>query len=219
MYVNFQIVLWFWANGMLIPRLHKLWTLCAMFWSMQDYLPAILIFALTACNQTHTKTDTKTLDFGLFTIETPASWKKIKQTGIDSYVGRIAIDNSDTLDFDLGWYSNTLTEPEPYIVERDLLKYGKQPPDTIGLIIVEDSRGVDLDKYRKNNVTWDSIDGRKAKIVFPRKSGIGTTGIYIDSLFVSERSVDRFNLYGENLKPDNEKKTLQVLRTLKFRKK
>ena len=78
---------------------------------------------------------------------------------------------------------------------------------------------VDPDKYRKNNVLWDTIDGRKAKIVYPRKSGIGTTGVYIDSLWVSGSQVDRFNLYGKNLKPGNEKKVLQALRTLKFRKK
>ena len=32
--------------------------------------------------------------------------KKIKEQGVDSYVGRIAIDSVDTLEFDLGWYSN-----------------------------------------------------------------------------------------------------------------
>ena len=78
---------------------------------------------------------------------------------------------------------------------------------------------VDPDKYRKNNVSWDTIDGRKAKIVYPRQSGIGTTGIYIDSLWVQGSDVDRFNLYGENLKPENEKKVLAALRTLKFRQK
>lgn len=77
---------------------------------------------------------------------------------------------------------------------------------------------VDPDKYKKNNVSWDTIDGRKAKIVFPRNSGIGTTGIYIDSLWQSGSDVDRFNLYGINLKPTNEKLFLQALRTLKFKK-
>lgn len=48
------------------------------------------------------------MDFGNFTIETPNSWKQIRAKVIDSYVGKIAIDDSDILHFDLGWYSNDL---------------------------------------------------------------------------------------------------------------
>lgn len=185
---------------------------------MKKFLTAIIVTGLTACSQTQPKGDIKTMDFGAFTIETPQSWRQIKEKGIDSYVGRIAIDDKDTLDFDLGWYSNTLTEYEPQIVERSLLQHMQQP-DTTELIIVDSRKGIDPDKYKKNNVSWDTIDGRKAKIVYPRRSGIGTTGIYIDSLWVSGSDVDRFNLYGDNLKPENEEKVLQALRSLKFRKK
>lgn len=186
---------------------------------MKKLLTAILVIGLTACNERQPKGGTKTMDFGAFTIETPLTWKQIKEKGIDSYVGRIAIDDTDTLDFDLGWYSNTLTEYEPQIVERSLLQHMQQPVDTSELIIVDSRKGIDPDKYKKNNVSWDTIEGRKAKIVYPRRSGIGTTGVYIDSLWISGSDVDRFNLYGDNLKPENEKKVLQVLQTLKFRKK
>ncbi len=163
------------------------------------------MFLIIGCSDSKTKSDKKTLDFGSFTIETPRGWTKIKAQGTDSYVGRIAIDNSDTLDFDLGWYSNTLTEPEPQIIERSMLKNVDVVDTTHVIIIADNIRGIDRDKYRKNNVLWDTIDGRKAKIVFPRKSGIGTTGIYIDSLWQSGSDVDRFNLYGDNLKPANKK--------------
>ena len=75
---------------------------------------------------------------------------------------------------------------------------------------------VDIDKYRKNNIAWDSIDGLKARIVYPRQSGIGTPGIYF------EKIVDNYNnpvLDGINLRPANEKLLLQVLKTIKFIKK
>ncbi|WP_121357759.1 hypothetical protein [Flavisolibacter nicotianae] len=186
---------------------------------MKKLLTAIIVTGLTACNQPQSKGETKTMDFGAFTIETPNSWKQIKAKGIDSYVGRIAIDSTDTLDFDLGWYSNTLTEGEPFVVERSMLQYSQLPADTSEMIIVEKLKGIDLDRYKKQNVSWDTIDGRKAKLVYPRRSGTGTTGVYIDSLWVSGADVDRFNLYGENLKPKNEKKVLQAIRTLKFRSK
>lgn len=177
----------------------------------------LLFLLIIGCNDSKPKADKQTLDFDSFTIETPNGWTKIKAQGADSYVGRIAIDNTDTLDFDLGWYSNTLTEPEPQIIERSMLR-NMDVVDTSQFIIVDISKGIDPDKYKKNNVLWDTIDGRKAKIVFPRKSGIGTTGIYIDSLWQSGSDVDRFNLYGNNLKPENEKRFLLALKTLKFHK-
>lgn len=181
--------------------------------------PAIAI-GLIACNQSNSKGDTKTIDFGAFTIETPQSWTAMKKNGVDSYVGSIAIDNKDTLSFDLGWYSNRLYEYDPTILDSSMIaKIDTSMIDTSEVIFVKNRMKVDPDIYKKNNVRWDTIDGRKAKIVYPRISGIGTTGIYIDSLWISGSSVDRFNLYGVNLKPDNEKKVLQVLWTLKFQKK
>jgi hypothetical protein len=191
-----------------------------VFLTMRKLLAAINIIGLFACNQSATKGDTKTMDFGSFTIETPQSWKQIKVMGIDSYVSGIAIDSADTLSFDLGWYSNNLYEYDQAFFDSSmigLIDTNFVDPDAV--VFVKDRMRVDPDKYRKNNVSWDTIDGRKAKIIYPRKSGIGTTGIFIDSLWVQGSDVDRFNLYGENLKPENEKKLLAALRTLKFRQK
>ncbi len=180
-------------------------------------IPGFLLLLIIGCADNKPKADNQTLDFGSFSIVTPNGWTKIKVQGADSYVGRIAIDNTDTIDFDLGWYSNTLTEPEPQIIERSMLR-NMDVLDTSQFIIVESRKGNDPDKFKKNNISWDTIDGRKAKIVFPRQSGIGTTGIYIDSLWQGGSNVTRFNLYGDNLKPANEKLFLQALKTLKFHK-
>ena len=180
-------------------------------------ISGLLLLLIGGCADNKSIADNQTLDFGSFSIVTPNDWTKIKAQGVDSYVGRIAIDNTDTLDFDLGWYSNPLTEPEPQIIERSMLR-NMDVLDTSQFIIVNSRKGVDPYKYKKNNISWDTIDGRKAKIIFPRQSGIGTTGIFIDSLWQSGSDVDRFNLYGDNLKPVNEKQFLQALKTLKFHK-
>jgi hypothetical protein len=188
---------------------------------MKKLLTAISVIGLTACKQPKPKGDTKTMNFGAFSIETPQSWQQIKAKGTDSYVGRIAIDEKDTLDFDLGWYSNTLPESDPAIMNRSMLQHFEQigqPLDTSEMIIVENPKGIDPDKYKKQNVSWDSIDSRRAKIVYPRKSGSGITGVYIDCLWVRGSDIDRFNLYGDNLKPANEKKVLEAKRTMKFKK-
>ena len=187
---------------------------------MNKLLTAIIIIGLIACNQTKPKDDTREMDFGSFTIEAPRSWKSLEINGIDSYVGKIAIDNKDTLSFDLGWYSNKLYEYDLAFLDSSMLgTIDTNLIDLDAVAFVNDKMLGDPDKHRKNNVSWDTIDRRKAKIIFPRQAGIGTTGIYIDSLWISGAGVDRFNFYGTNLQPENEKKVLEAFRTLKFRKK
>ena len=81
-----------------------------------------LIFLIFSCNGLKPKRDKQILDFGLFTIETPSGWQKIQQKGIDSYIGEIAIDETDTLGFDLGGFSNRLNEYDPIILDSSMIR-------------------------------------------------------------------------------------------------
>lgn len=171
-----------------------------------------LLTILLSCNDTNINRDSKLLDFGYFTIETPQSWTKVQVRGIDSYVGRIAIDNKDTLDFDLGWYSDDLSEYSEFKNFFGGKTYYINKYDTSAKLV--DSS--ELHKIVKSNISWDTIDGRRAKILSPIHSGVGMTGIYIDSLWQAGSDIDKFNLYGNNLKPENEKALLTTLKTLKF---
>ena len=179
-------------------------------------LVGLLFMACTQCHFPKEEKHEKLFDLGAFTMITPTSWKKLDDKGIDSYAGKIAIDDDDTLEFDFGWYANTLSE-EPMIMERRAM------PDTANfdsadVIIVDRLTSTDIDRYRYNNVTWDTIDGRLAKLVYPRRSGVGMTGVYIDSVYVQQRGeVIRFNCYGVNIKPANEQRVLDAIRTIKFR--
>ena len=162
---------------------------------------------------------TKTMDFGLFTLKVPYKWQQVKQNGIDSYVGAIAVDNTDTLYFDLGLYSNSLTEHNIEVITRQMME--ESATDSSDYIIVKDMPILDLDLdadlYRKQNVSWDTIDNRRAKIVFPRISGKGMTGVYIGSLWGDSSKV-RFNLHGSNLKAQTEQDLLKAIKTLRFHK-
>jgi hypothetical protein len=181
---------------------------------------AIVLFGLLACHQIQPKQNIKTLDFGAFTIEIPKSWTQIKERGTDSYVGRIAIDEKDTIDFDLGWYSNKLTEYDPIIMDSSMMSaVDSSTAHSGGIIFVKHHTSSDPDRYRKTDFKFEIIDGRRAKIVYPRQPGVGITGIYIDSLWVAGSAVDRFNLYGDNLKPQNGEAVLKAVRTLKFHQK
>jgi len=94
--------------------------------------------------------------------------------------------------------------------------------DSMKDIIVRDiplDVDLDADRFRKQNVSWDTIDHRLVKLVFPRISGNGLTGVYIDSLWQKGSSKIRFNLAGTDLKVQNEKDLLNAVKTLRFYKK
>lgn len=184
---------------------------------MKRLLRFVTIYtALISCNEQKDTATKKILEFGAFTIETPGGWEKLKLQGIDSYVGDIAIDDSDTLHFDLGWYSNDLTEYQEIKMPNGKTYYiGSN--DTASNPTLIDS--INKDDVVKSYISWDTIDGRRTKVLSQMKPGIGTTGIYIDSLWQAGSDIDKFNLYGKHLKPENEKAALLAFKTLKFYKK
>ena len=172
---------------------------------MKQLTLLLSLLTLNSCTK-----PTKTLTFDFFTIEVPKTWKAIKNKGIDSYVGQIALDEKDTLSFDLGWYSNELDEFQ----EEDIAgkKYYLSISDTSGNLM--DSLG--MEKARQSDVAWDTIDKRRVKIIKPRLSGKGITGLYIDSLWIAGSGVDKFEINGRDLKPENERLFLTALKTLRF---
>jgi hypothetical protein len=175
----------------------------------------LVLLTVLACRQAGKENAANEMDFGAFTIQTPGHWHRMILHGIDSYVGAIVIDSTDTLTFDLGWYSNDLAEYQEVIMS-DGKTYYISNSDTAYNPTLFDS--ANRDKVIKSHISWDTIDGRRAKILSPIKPGTGITGIYIDSLWTSGSDHDRFNLYGKDLKPVNEKAVLEALRTLKFKK-
>lgn len=162
---------------------------------------SFLLFCIfiNSCSAPKATTSKQTLTFnshlGFFQIDTPNGWTEIKVQGVDSYVGRIAIDANDTLEFDLGYYSNDLTEQEPDGFDGD-----------------------NYNKYSKTKTTFDTINGYFTKLIIPKKHGIGMSGIYIDSLWIYKGDKVKFNLYGNNLTKEIQKHFFKVVKTLKFGK-
>ena len=174
-----------------------------------------LIFVLSC-----SKSETKKIDFKVFEIEVPSQWKKIKISGIDSEVGAIVTEENDTIHFDYGSYSNSLEE-NIVIYDREFLKtiLTKHPEtDTSEMIIVSDISKVNQEDFKINKNHYESISGYNAKIVSPKKSENGLTGIYIDSLGTSSIGKIKFNLYGLNLNTKNQKNLLTAIKTIKLKK-
>lgn len=175
-----------------------------------------LFFIAFGCS----KTNTKSISFNSFTITVPIKWEKIKFKGVDSDVGAIVTENNDTVFFDHGHYSNSLDE-NPVIYERSFLKIIlRQFPDidTTQMIIVNDLSKVIVDNYKLNCDSYEIISGYKAKIVTPKQTGRGITGVYIDSLGFSSLGKIKFNLYAENLNSASQKNLLIAIRTIRFKK-
>jgi hypothetical protein len=181
---------------------------------MKSLLIILIAFYINSCKEPTLNKEVRTLDFGEFSIVTPKFWKKIKLKSIDSYAGGIAIDETDTLYFDLGRYSNDLSEYVELKME-DGKTYYIDAYDTAQNVTLYDS--TNKDKVVKSKITWETINGRRAKLLTPIKSGIGTTGIYIDSLRTDTLTFYKFNFYGTNLKSKNEILTLTAIRTIKFK--
>lgn len=61
-------------------------------------------------------------------------------------------------------------------------------------------------------VTYETIDGYTAKIVVPKVTGNGITGIYFGNL-----GQNRFNLYGNNLTASQQQTALKIFQTIKIK--
>jgi hypothetical protein len=182
---------------------------------------AILLLTLLSCTDKK-RGGTKTLDFGEFTIAVPSTWQPVRAKGIDSYVGLMTLDHGDTVSFDLGWYSNPLEEEYKFMVENGDVYLKNEKESTSNSVLFEfygKADTVDIEKFKINQVILTTIDGKKAKIIRPRQTGYGMTGIYFDSLWVAGSGTDRFQMNGTDLHPDNERQLLKAFETLKFTKK
>ena len=174
-------------------------------------LLTIILLTLLSCTDRQ-KDDTKTLDFGRFKIDVPGTWQKVKAKGIDSYVGQMILDNGDTVSFDLGWYSNSLDDESVYVDSNNVYLV-----DNGNLNFYGKTDTVNVEGLKRNKIRWTTIDGKRAKIVQPKITGQGMTGIYFDSLWTKGSGTDKFQMNGKYLQPENERRLLEAFKTLDFK--
>jgi hypothetical protein len=180
---------------------------------------SIILLILLSCNSKQ-KSETKTLDFWRFKIDVPVTWHQVNGFGLDSYVGGMMLDYGDTVWFDLGLYSNPLEEEYKFKVEHGdvYLKNEKESTsDSVLYSFYGKVDTIDVEQFKVNKIYWKTIDGKRAKIVQPRQSGNGMTGVYFDRLW-SAGSREGFQMNGTDLHPDNERQLLKAFETLKFKK-
>ena len=164
----------------------------------------------------------KEMDFGAFSMKTPENWTYIKQRGIDSFVGKIALDKNDTLRFDYGLYSSKLEEDLGFIITKDSVftyEENEDKNDTVNRYVQKFYAKRDtlvIEKLYKTEYSFEVINNLNAKIVKPKKTGIGLTGVYFESTRPNGKGM-RFQISGYNLSEENEKEFLKAIRSLKFK--
>lgn len=179
---------------------------------------ARLFVALITCSLISCR-EYKELDLKSFSIEVPRHWKYIPQQGVDSFVGIIDIGHNDSLHFDLGLYANNLQEQKAFMVtEGNRVHFRDGNLDWNGVWKYAGKLNeVDTNQFVLNRYSWTKLDGKKARIVIPKKAGKGTTGVYFPKA-QSDRFTDYpFQINGQNLKPENQEAFLKAINTLKFK--
>ena len=73
---------------------------------MKTKILIVLLIVFCSCSSN------KKIDFGEFEIEVPKKWNRYNKTGTDSYVGALITNHNDTLEFDLGRYSQDLIKSD-----------------------------------------------------------------------------------------------------------
>lgn len=133
------------------------------------------------------------------TNEIPTNWQF---TDADSF----------TLFLPPGWTFNKLQGIDSYVGE--FVGDGAK----LGFDFGWYSNNLAEDGDQNHIVTYETIGGYRAKIVIPRITGNGTTGVYFGDLGGGRTQKTRFNLYGSNLTFSQQETALKIFRTIGFKK-
>jgi hypothetical protein len=188
----------------------------------QLFIPILVLFygCMSVDNQ-KLSYKTQNVDYGSFTIELPLNWKPLTVEYEDSAIGNIQIDSITFIGFDIGQYSNNLDEDDfedyyeimdgkVYLIDKSSSRNNRK------LNYFGKTDNVTLEKVRKSNVKWVTIDGYKTKLLTAKKPGVGLTGIYIDSLRLENGTKIKFVMSGKGLSSQQQDQFLTAIKTLKF---
>lgn len=155
---------------------------------MNRLLFLLIIGIVAACSPANRK---KEEDFGDFSIRVPDNWSKVSKSGIDSKVTFLTTNALDTVFINYGnsirGFNNTV---KVHSLQSKIHFDSIDWPYRNEMIFsrdatTEERQGIYLNEYYR----YDTINGKRAKIMLPKIAGSGSTGIHFDSL----------NARGENL--------------------
>lgn len=159
-----------------------------------------------------------------YSLQLPVSWQIIKPSNIDAHSITQFVSDKDTITAEVSCYASNLAEYDPEILPKSVEnKVDSDAIKTNYVIFVKDEeikKGIDIDRYRKQNVVYVEKTNRyKVKLITPRKSGIGIMGMYCDSLGIdSTIGTLKMNMHGKNLSHKTERELERVIEGIIFLK-
>ncbi|AMR34241.1 hypothetical protein A0256_23705 [Mucilaginibacter sp. PAMC 26640] len=162
---------------------------------------------------------TKLIQYPQFSIRVPKQWVRLEVETEDSFFGYIQIGKDEFVGFDLGWYSNNLNEDEfgdYYQVEDGKVYKFRRSKKRKERLLIGKADSTTLESVRRNKVAWIYIDGHKAKLITPKVTTRGTTGVYIDSLWMQGCCKVKFQMSTSNLTFLQQQQLIAAIKTLKF---
>jgi hypothetical protein len=155
-----------------------------------------------------------------FTIDT-AEKKPIVRESDNGQQGLIILASDDTLYYRFGYTIYTLAENDPVVVvatsKADTTYYTSTYEAIQQRVVFVRKPNYDIDRIRRQNVFFDTVDGYTAKLTLPRVVGNGgIVGMYIDSLSADSGEDFKFSMFGRGKDSMTNAALLKLFKTIKF---
>lgn len=156
---------------------------------------------------------------GNVSFEVPKNWQHIEgYKGIDSNVIAFLIKNSkDTIFVELGKYNNPFDEENDVINDTVMYEMIKRAnPETNSILAIDTIYDYKQGLFLKNYYYYDTIDGKLAKLMLPKKEKEGRIGIYFKQIDSNKNS---FSIEStNNLSQKDKEYLIKVFYTIEFKK-
>ena len=152
----------------------------------------------------------------LFSIRYPSEMV-IKDYSLTPFKGFQILDGVDTLFYSIGYVVSNLSEPmaEVFYIP-DLNELDLDSNFMSDRVFFTARKNFDIDRYRKQNVFFDS-ESKNRKYTFPIDTTRGgMIGLYIDSIFWDGEEIAQFNAFVNNPLPGKNRTIFEALKTIRL---
>jgi hypothetical protein len=175
------------------------------------YLALPLLFLSSA--------EEKEMDFGSFSMTTPAQWTFVEEPSTDCFKGHIVLGSRDTIQVYNGNALDKLEYNRGFYLHNDSIfqfqpKTNKANPKQDRFY----ARAADVNFRKIANVAFSEvkIDAKKATVCIPKTIGIGTTSVHFKYKNKSGQKMSLL-LSGFYLSAENQSLFLKAIKTIKIR--
>lgn len=175
----------------------------------------VLVVFFTLIISCKKENEFKELEFNDFNIEVPISWEQKSHNGIDFRADFLMTKSGDTIHIDYGNQNGFFDEVVQVFSKDQIRKYDSLNLDTKKLVYsktpsIDESQGVFLKEY----YYYDTINGFRAKIKIPKKSGKGIIGISIDSINTKGKNL---KIYATNINQKISNEFIKSIKSIKIK--